>query len=164
MKKTIYFEPPKNTPLREYITIEYGKIRDAHIVQLASEVPNNILEKEPSLNKDIYMPLKNFHLPLNLKKLDKYILKQNKLKYTHEVILPPDNKFNNLDLTKIPPSDFILKGIIGNRKIFIKLNIIDCLILNYYSFSWSNLNTNQKISIIGIIAATIIGFLAIIFN
>lgn len=163
MKKNIYFDPPKKTSLEEYITIKYGKIRDVHILQLAV-THESLLKLDPKLNRDLYMPLKNFHAPLKLKRVDKYISKQKRLKYTHEVILPSDSDFNNMDSSKVPPSNFILKGMVGNRKMYIRLNFIDNLVLSYYSSSWSNLNTSQKITIIGIIAAPIIGVFAIISN
>jgi len=164
MKKKLFFEPTKNTNLPEYITIEYGKIRTVNILQLASEVPKLMLEHEPSLNKDAYLPLKGFDAPLNLKRVDKYLSKLKGLKYTHEVLLPDLKDLNGRDMSKLPPSEYILKSMIRNRKIFIKLNFIELLIIDYDSSSWNNLNDNQKISIIGIAIATIIAVLIFVLN
>jgi len=158
MKKKLYFEPPKKTNLPEYITIEYGKIRNVNILQLGT-TNEYFLRIDPNFSKDTYLPLKNFHTNLKLERIDKYISKQKGLKYTHEIILPSDFEFNNLDLTKVPPSEFILKGLLNGGKIFLKLNFIELLVLDYYSFSWDKSSTAIKISIIGIILATLIAII-----
>ena len=166
-RKKIYFEPPKNTPLEEYITIEYGKIRDVHIVQLATK-DERFLKLDPKLDKDIYLPLKNFHAPLSLKRIDKYISRQKKLRYTHEIILPSsDDLQNDIKLPELPPSEYLLKMMIGNRKMFIRLNFFEVMLIEYNSFSWGKTSTANKISIIGIaiaIAIAIVLGLISIFN
>lgn len=165
MKKKLYFDPPKKTSIEEYLTISYGKIRDVHVLQLGAEVPKQILEKDPSLSKDTYLPLKNFHCDYQLRKVDKYLVKQKKLKYNYEIVLPEIKE--PLNPHKLKP-EFILKGMLNGRRIFIKLNLIEKLILDYQSFSWSSLNTNQRIKIIGIIIAScipiVIFILSRIFN
>ena len=157
MKKKLYFEPPKKTTLEEYLTLEYGKIRDVHIIQLAAEVPPEILEKDPSLNKDIYMPLKNFHLPLKFKRVDKYISKQYGKKYTHEIVID-----DNINLN--PTTNIIFNEILKRRKAFIKLSIIDLIVIDFQSFSWSESSLEVKINIAAIIlsiAAIIVSIAAI---
>jgi hypothetical protein len=168
MKKKLFFEPSKKTKIEEYLTISYGKIRDVHILQLGSEVNKQILELHPELAKDKYVPLKNFHCDYSLKKVDKYVANQTRLKYNYQIILP-DLSEDEINLLKqpqkhVPSSLFILKGMIMNRKIYIKLSRFEKLILDYQSFSLNQLNTNQKISLIGIVVAGIIGIIALIIS
>jgi len=156
MKKQLFFEPPKKTPLYEYITIKYGKIRDVHIVQLAKETPQILIDRGDVSNENQYLPLKNFHSPLKLERVDKYISKQKNKGYTHEIILPTNDEFDEMvNKPTFPPGIFILKGIVKGRKIFIKLNIFEILIIDYFSFSWSKASTAIRLSIIAVTLSVI---------
>ncbi|WP_146167209.1 hypothetical protein [Christiangramia gaetbulicola] len=168
MKKKLHFDPPKPTKLHEYITIEYGKIRNVHYLQMIQDLPPGIHDALKKSNSKITIPvndeytvLKNFHLPPKLEKVDPYIKKQKNAKYTHELILPNwesvDKYFKNFSTTKIyPPSDYILKTMVRDRKVFIKLTPLEKLKIDYYLFDFSTLTADQKISIIGITIGTII--------
>jgi len=156
MKKQLFFEPPKKTPLYEYMTIEYGKIRDVHIVQLANETPQVLIDKGDVSNEDQYLPLRNFHSPLKLERVDKYISRQKNIGYTHEIILPTNDEFDEMfDKSPLPPTIFFLKGFVKGRKMFIRLNIFEILIIDYFSFSWSKASTAIRLSIIAITLSVI---------
>ncbi len=162
MKKKLYFEPIKETNLNEFVIFEYGKIREVRILQLGT-TDKRLLDKDLNLSKDAYLPLIGFKYPLNFKRVDRYIAKQQKLKYTHEVLLPENIEFNPLKLS----DEFILKGILKNRKMYIKLSVIDLLLIDAYSFSWASANMAIKISIIAIFIstiATIISTIAVIIG
>ncbi|MFD0862514.1 hypothetical protein ACFQ1M_09875 [Sungkyunkwania multivorans] len=156
MKKKLYFEPKRKTHLNEYVVIKLGKIRSVHYLDIPDERTNAILKSiKMKPKKPEYKVFKEFNFKPDLIKIDSYTRKTKNLEYTHEIKLPNLNIYEESTIKVHPestqfrmPEEMLLKMFFKEHRLFIKLNLFERMSFNYHSFSWSSLDTNQKIKIV----------------